>query len=154
MLVAGLLFVLFTQVERGPRQTRRAVVGLEAPAFVLLDGEGAAVRLSDFRGKTVFLHFWASWCKNCREEMPFIQDLYERKKSDPDFVLISVVYREDPAETLRFMEANGYDIPLYTDPGEEAARAYGVTGVPETFVIGADGILKKRVIGPGNWNEL
>jgi len=151
--VAGLFLVLFTQRDKSS-QTRRAIVELEAPAFELLDGDGTAVRLSDFKGKTVFLHFWASWCKNCREEMPFIQALYDRKRSDPDFVLLSVVYREDPAETMRYMEANGYDIPLYTDPGEETAKTYGVTGVPETFVIGADGILKKRVIGPGNWNEL
>jgi len=152
ILVAGVLLVLLTQRDRSP-QTRRAIVDLEAPAFVLLDSSGSPVELSRFKGKTVFLHFWASWCPNCREELPSIQALYDRRKSDPDFVFLSVVYREDPARTREYLRTNNYDIPLFTDPGEKAARTYGVTGVPETFIIGPDGILRKRVIGAGNWNE-
>ena len=152
ILVIGVLLVVLTQRDRTP-QTRRAVVGLEAPGFVLLDSNGASVELSRFKGKTVFLHFWASWCPNCKAELPSIQALYNRKKSDPDFVFLSVVYREDPAETTNYLKANHYDIPLFTDPGEKAARAYGVTGVPETYIIDADGILRKRVIGAGDWSK-
>ncbi len=150
ILVVGVFLVVLTQKDKTP-QTRRAIVGLEAPGFVLLDGNGTTVKLSRFKGKTVFLHFWASWCPNCKEELPSIQALYNRKKSDPDFVFLSVAYREDPAKTMDYLKANHYDIPLFTDPGEKAARTYGITGVPETFIIGADGILRKRVIGAGDW---
>jgi len=151
ILVIGVVLVILTQKDRTP-QVRRAVVDLEAPGFVLLDSNGATVKLSQFRGKTVFLHFWASWCPNCREELPSIQSLYNRRKSDPDFVFLSVVYRENPAKSMNYLKVNNYDIPLYTDPGEKAARTYGVTGVPETFIIDADGILRKRVIGAGDWS--
>ncbi len=151
ILVIGVLLVLLTQKDRTP-QARRAIIGLEAPGFVLLDSDGTTVKLSQFKGKTVFLHFWASWCPNCKDEFPSIQALYNRRKSDPDFVFLNVVYREDPAKSMKYLKANNYDIPLYTDPGEKAARIYGVTGVPETFIIGADGILQKRVIGAGDWS--
>lgn len=151
ILVIGVVLVILTQKDRTP-QARRAIIGLEAPAFVLLDGDGTPVKLSRFKGKTVFLHFWASWCPNCREELPSIQALYNRRKSDPDFVFLSIVYRENPAKSMKYLKANNYDIPLYTDPGEKAARTYGVTGVPETFIIDADGILRKRVIGAGDWS--
>ncbi len=152
ILVIGVVVVILTQKDRSP-QVRRAIVGLEAPGFVLLDSDGTPVELSRFRGKTIFLHFWASWCPNCREELPSIQALYNRRKSDPDFAFLSISYREDPAKSMKYLKANNYDIPLYTDPGEKAARTYGVTGVPETFIIDADGILQKRVIGAGNWND-
>ncbi|VAX27710.1 Cytochrome c-type biogenesis protein CcmG/DsbE, thiol:disulfide oxidoreductase [hydrothermal vent metagenome] len=151
ILVIGVFLVVLTQKDRAP-QARRAIVDLEAPGFVLLDSSGATVKLSQFKGKTVFLHFWASWCPNCREELPSIQALYNRRKSDPDFVFLSIVYRENPAKSMKYLKANNYDIPLYTDPGEKAARTYGVTGVPETFIIDADGILRKRVIGAGDWS--
>ncbi len=137
----------------GPHD-RRAVMGLEAPEFTLLDNNGTSVKLSQFKEKTIFVHFWAAWCKECREELPGIQALYDRKKSDPDFVFLSVIYREDPAKSKKYLDENNYDIPIFVDPDEKAARVYGLTGVPETFIIDQDGLLKRRIIGPGRWEEI
>ena len=159
ILLAFLFVIVFlitwTQKDRvkGP-QDRRAVAGLEAPEFTLLDKDKTEVKLSQFRGKTVFVHFWAAWCKECREEMPGIQTLYDRKKSDPDFVFISVIYREDPAKSKKYLDKNNYTIPIYVDPDYKAARMYGLTGVPATFIIDPDGKLKNRIIGPGRWEAI
>ncbi len=153
VIVTGVLLVLLSQRGREPR-VRGAVERLAAPDFTLLDLSGKAVSLSDLRGKTVFLHFWATWCKECKKELPSIQALYNRKRSDPDIVFLSVVYRDDPARAAAYLKDNGYDVPFYTDPEGRAARSYGVTGVPETYIIGPDGILLKKIIGPGEWGGL
>ena len=85
--------------------------------------------------------------------MPSIARLYERKKSEPDFVFLPVLYREDPLVTRQYLKKNNLDIPLYVDPDENTARAFGVTGVPETYIISPDGIVRKKVIGPGKWDN-
>jgi thiol-disulfide isomerase/thioredoxin len=154
ILVLGFFLVLISQ-KGGKAPIRKAVVGLESPDFTFLEaGGGGAIRLSQLKGKKVFVHFWASWCKECREEMPGIQDLYNRKKNDPGFVFISVIYREDPAKSIKYLKDNNYDIPVYIDPGEKAVKDYGVTAVPETFIIDKKGILSNRIIGPGRWDEI
>lgn len=152
VIIGVFLLVISQKGEKLP--TRRAIVDLEAPAFTLLSMDGKAAGLSQFAGKRVFIHFWATWCKECKEELPGIQALYNRKKTDPDFVFLSAIYREDPAVTMKYMKDNNYDFPLYTDPGERMAREYGVSAVPETFIIGKDGILKQRIIGPGRWENI
>ncbi len=152
LLSLGLFFVLLSQRLGGPRPTGVAE-GLKAPDFKLYDSNGSEVTLSALKGKTIFVHFWASWCKECRAEMPSIARLYERKKSEPDFVFLPVLYREDPVVTRQYLKKNNLDIPLYVDPDENTARAFGVTGVPETYIISPDGIVRKKVIGPGKWDN-
>ncbi len=151
--VIGLVLVIFSQKDKGT-VVRRAVVGLEAPEFRVLDKDGTETRLSQLKGKTIFVHYWASWCKECREEMPGIQALYERKKADQSFVFISVIYREDPKVSKQWLIDNGFDIPIYVDPKGEAARTYGLTGVPETFIVEPNGILKIRILGPTDWSKI
>jgi len=151
--VMGITLVVVSQQGK-TRSTRKAVVGLDAPEFVLQDAEGGELRLSSLKGKTVFVHFWASWCKECREEMPRIQALHDRKKADPSFVFISVIYNEDPAVSRAWLKENGYAFPVYVDPDGSAARDYGLTGVPETFIIDEGGVLRQRVLGPANWDRI
>jgi thiol-disulfide isomerase/thioredoxin len=152
LLVLGLFLVLLSQKGRVP-QTPRAVEGLEVPSFRVVDKNGVEYTRETLRGKTVFIHFWASWCRECRNEMPEIVKLYQRKKSDPDFVFLGVIYREDPIKSRKYLKENRYDIPIFVDPDENTARAFGVTGVPETYIIGPDGVLKKKIIGPRRWED-
>lgn len=152
MVVIGIVIVFLT--HRGDDgQGRKAIVGLEAPEFVLLDKDGTEIRLSHYKGKTVFVHFWATWCKECKEEMPDIQALYNRKKTDPNYVFITVIFNEDPKVSGKWLRDNNYDIPFYVDRKGRAAKDYGLTGVPETFLVAPDGILKTRILGPTNWNR-
>ncbi len=152
IVVIGIVLVLLTQKDRDG-QGRKAIVGLEAPEFSLFDRNGTEIKLSQNRGKTVFVHFWASWCKECKEEMPDIQALYNRKKNDPNYVFITVIFNEDPKVSGKWLRDNNYDIPFYVDKNGRAARDYGLTGVPETFLVDPEGILRTRILGPTDWNR-
>ncbi len=153
VLGVGLFLVLLSQKGK-VQQAPKAAVGLEVPEFKLLDKNGKLINIKDLRGKRVIVHFWASWCKECRKEMPQVVAFYNRKKNDPNLVFLGIVYREDPAESKRYLKQQGFDIPVYVDPGQNAARVFGVTGVPETYVINPDGVLTKKIIGPTNWDNL
>ncbi len=155
LLLTAVLLIFLSQKGKiqGP-QDRRAVVALDAPEFVINNENDGVIKLSDLKGKTVFVHFWASWCKECKEELPGIQALYNRKKTDPNFVFLSVIFREDPSITKKYMNENNYDFPVFIDPEYKAAKTYGLTGVPETFIIDTDGILQKRIIGPWKWENI
>ncbi|RMG67475.1 MAG: TlpA family protein disulfide reductase [Nitrospirae bacterium] len=153
LILIGGLFVLYIQMIRPPKPAP-TVVGLEAPDFKVVDKNGKEITLESLKGKTVFVHFWAAWCTECRKEMPSINALYERKKKDPNFVFLGIIYREDPAKSKKYLKENNYTIPIFVDIDENAAKAFGVTGVPETYIIDPKGILKKKVIGPGSWENL
>jgi peroxiredoxin len=153
LFIIGVFLILLSQKGKLP-QMSRAVEGLEAPGFTFLDKDSKSFTLSQYIGKIIFIHFWASWCKECKDELPGIQALYDRKKSDPNFVFFSVIWREDPATSRKYLEDNNFDFPIYIDPGEKTAREYGVTGLPETYIIAEDGVLKKKIIGPGRWDEI
>ncbi|PZN06264.1 MAG: alkyl hydroperoxide reductase [Bacillota bacterium] len=123
-------------------------VGTPAPDFELQDVTGRTVRLSDYRGKVVFLNFWATWCPPCREEMPEIQRLVD--KGVPDLVVLGVNTSDPatPAEVKAFMERNGFTWRVPYDAGSRVARIYRVVYLPTSYFIGPDGIVWAKYIGP------
>jgi len=122
-------------------------VGNRAPDFTLRSLDGSSVRLSDLRGKPVVINFWASWCPPCKEEMPAFQKAYERYRSE-GVVFLGVDYREDAATVQRFVQQNGYGWTFLLDSDGQVARSYQVTGVPETYFIDRNGIVRDSQIGP------
>jgi peroxiredoxin len=126
----------------------RPAVGTAAPEFSLSDLEGKTWSLSALRGSVVVMNFWATWCPPCREEMPSINALNEIMRERDDFVILEVLYQDTPEKAAEFMKKNGYGLTVVVDTGEQAAKSYGITGVPETFVIDKKGILRKNIIGP------
>lgn len=116
-----------------------------APDFTLVDQFGVTHTLSDYKGKTVFLNFWATWCPPCRAEMPEIQEIYEEYGSNESDVIIlgaaSPDYgREGSAEDIAaFLEENDYSYPVVMDTGGISAYNYGVSAYPTTFMIDAEG---------------
>lgn len=151
VLLAGLLGVYFLSGNM-QRQSPKAVVGLDAPSFELKDTEGRTWKLSDLKGKVVLLNLWASWCDPCKEELPSIQKLLNREKGNDKLVFISVLYKDDPAKALSYLKEHGFAFPVLIDTAN-VAGSYGITGVPETFVIDKKGILKQRVVGPMPWDS-
>lgn len=114
--------------------------------FTLTDQFGNSHTLSDYKGKTVFLNFWATWCPPCRREMPDIQKLYEKYQAeeDPEVVILGVAapdYGDEGSreEIARFLEENGYTYPVVMDEGGELFMTYGVFSYPTTFMIDRDG---------------
>lgn len=130
-------------------------VGKEAPDFSLPDLEDKTVRLSDFRGKVVFLNFWATWCKPCREEMPSMEVLYKNFDHD-DFVILAVSI--DRVTTKKdippFVKSLSLTFPILIDSWGQTDKRYKLMGVPETYIIDQQGILREKVIGPRDWTIL
>ena len=111
--------------------------------FTLKDQYGNTHTLSDYKGKTVFLNFWATWCSPCRAEMPDIQKLYEEFQQE-DVVILGVAApnlgREKSEEGIKgFLEENGYTYPVVMDTEAEVFQAYGINSFPTTFMIDKDG---------------
>lgn len=120
--------------------------------FELKDMSGRPVKLSSFRGKTVFLNFWATWCPPCVEEMPSMRRLYANLADHPDFVFLAVSTDEGWDEVRAFFEKEPAPFPVLLDAGGTVARAYGTTKFPETYVI-RDGKLLGHIIGPRDWDR-
>ena len=120
---------------------------LPAPDFTLVDQYGETHTLSDYKGKVVFLNFWATWCPPCRAEMPDIQALYEEQllKEDAELVILGVagphIYgNEGSAEDIAaFLSENGYTYPTVMDTDGSLMRTYGITAFPTTFMITKEG---------------
>jgi peroxiredoxin len=125
-------------------------VGEPAPDFVLATLDGERVRLSDFRGRTVVLNFWASWCTPCRDEMPEFQSLYEERAAVGDFVVIAVDWIDSDSRgaVREFAEDFGLTFPVVLDTaGSDVKERFGVRGLPATFFIDRDGVLRARTFG-------
>ncbi len=128
------------------------VKGSQAVDITFRDLEGRTVSLSQFNGKVVMLNFWATWCPPCREEMPSMNEFYKNFK-DKGLIMLAVSVDGDAQTIDNFIKKNNYTLPVYHDPGKAAAMAYGITGVPETFVIDKKGQVAEKVIGPFDWME-
>ena len=129
--------------------------GVEKPAtpaidFTLTDQDGETHTLSDYKGKTVFLNFWATWCPPCKREMPEIQALYEKYgKNQDDLIVLGVANPKTDGfprnqdvtrpEVEQFLQDNGYTFPVVMDLTGEVFSGYGVTAFPTTFMIDSDG---------------
>lgn len=151
ILAIGIAAIIFLKkTDETPK--KRAVIGLDAPAFELKDTDGRTWRLSDLKGKVVLLNFWASWCDSCKEENPSIQNLINAEKGNDKLVFISVLFKDDPAKAMEYIKANGFNFPVLIDD-KKISQEYGITGVPETFVINKNGIIKEKVVGPVRWDS-
>jgi DsbE subfamily thiol:disulfide oxidoreductase len=149
LVCAGGVFLLSSTDDRPA--PHKAVTGGRAPDFTLQDTEGRTWRLADLAGKIVLVNFWASWCDPCRDEMPSIQSLLNSQKGNDTFVFLSILYRDDPGRATAYLREKGFAFPVLID-SKNVALSYGVTGVPETFIIDKTGVIKDKIIGPLNWD--
>lgn len=120
------------------------------PAFDGNTVETRRVSLKALRGKVVLVNFWASWCAECRPEMPVLERLH-RELAPQGFAVIGVNAREERDAVRRYAKALGLTFPLVLDPDGRINRAYGVIGLPTTFVVGRDGRAVALAIGPREW---
>ena len=128
-------------------------VGDRAPDFSLADLDGEPIRLADFAGRPVIVNFWASWCVPCVEEFPILAQAIE-EHADIGLAVIGIVYRDRSEAARAFADELHATWPLAMDPDERVARAYGVFGPPESWLIGPDGTVVSRHIGPFTADEL
>ena len=121
-------------------------VGESAPDFTLVDMEGNQVTLSDFRGKTVFVNFWATWCPPCRAEMPEMETVYQEYKGK-GVVVIGVDILEPEDVVRQFVEQGGYSWTFVLDTSGEVSANYEVATIPTSFFIDQEGIIQAVNIG-------
>jgi peroxiredoxin/predicted small lipoprotein YifL len=121
---------------------------IKATDFTLESLEGKKVSLSSFKGKTVVLSFWATWCVPCQQEMPAMQALYESLRSK-GFEIVAVDVMEEKTTVAKFRKDHGYTFPMLLDSKGEVGGIYGVQGIPTNFVIGPEGRVLARVVGVG-----
>ena len=127
----------------------RAKVGEAAPDFVLEDAStGRAVKLSDYRGRPVVLNFWATWCVPCRSEMPDLQRAYEQRAQSGDLVVIGVDDKEPANVVTAFTHDLGVTFPILLDRTSNVRSHYGVVGLPGTFFIDRNGVIRSQNFGP------
>jgi len=154
LLLCILVFVFFLagcEKIAGQKKVKQMEIGKPAPDFVLKDAEGGTWQLSSLKGKVVFVNFWATWCQPCREEMPSMEALNKAMAGQP-FQMLSIVFNDDLDMANSFARRLGATFPVLANPGTELTEAYMITGVPETFIIDASGILRHKFIGPYNWD--
>ena len=129
-----------------------AEIGKRAPTFDTFDLNGEPVRLDDYEGEVVILNFWASWCVPCRKEFPVLQSIHGRD----GVTVLGVVFDDTADNAKKFMTAHDASWPGLLDNGD-IARAYGVgkrPGIPVTFAIDADGVLRQKHLGEADREDL
>lgn len=150
ILAAMFLLVWFQSSKYEP-----LVVGKEAPDFLLTDLNDKPYRLSDFRGKVVFLNFWATWCKPCKEEMPSMEILYKNFEKDGLVILAVSIDRVTTTKDISpFVKALNLSFPVLVDSWGKTDKPYKRMGVPETFLVDQQGIVREIIIGPRDWTRL
>lgn len=154
--VIAMLFLMGTAVLFASCAEKKTEVaqGNSAPKLDVRNvSTGQTLDISQLKGKVVFVNFWASWCMPCKEEMPSIEALHRDLLKNDKFLMVTILYKDDAKTGTDYMKANGYTFPLFTDNDGISAKQYGVTGVPETYLIDKQGALRKRIIGPADWNS-
>jgi len=121
---------------------------MHAPDFTLEDIDARKYSLNDYRGKVIMLNFWATWCPPCRRELPSMERLHQKLKSS-DFVVLALDQMEDSDQIFTFTGDIGIDLtfPILFDRDSSVARAYGVMGLPTTYLIDKKGNVRFRAIG-------
>jgi peroxiredoxin len=123
-------------------------IGQQAPDFALMNLEGRAVNLSDYRGQVTLLDFWATWCSPCRAELPYLQTLQSQYRAQ-GFAVVAVSLDRDASMVAPLLRANRLTLSSLLDPRNEVGRRYRVSSIPRTFILDRRGIVRHDHTGWG-----
>jgi len=153
MALASAFIISINKVELKPFEVEYPEPSFIAPSFELPSLSGGKFKLTDYRGKVVFINFWATWCATCKVEMPSMEKLYQTFKKD-GFEMLTISVDKDMTLIKPFMDEYKLTFPVLLDPESSVAKGdYKTTGVPETFVVNQDGIIVYKAIGPEDWSS-
>jgi peroxiredoxin len=124
--------------------------GARAPDFTARTLDDRTLSLTDLRGRVVILNFWASWCTECRPELPVLERLH-RDFGSRGLAVVGVNAREASNTARRYADSLGLTFPLVLDPDGKINALYGVIGLPTTFLLARDGRAVALAIGPREW---
>jgi cytochrome c biogenesis protein CcmG, thiol:disulfide interchange protein DsbE len=150
VIVAALLGLLGWKLTQGESEVTRELHRGGTPAaprfsLMRLNGEGD-LSLSSLRGKTVVLNFWASYCGPCKDETPLLQQAWTRWR-DKDIVFVGIDVKDFRGDAREFMSRYGVTYPNVHDGKGSTLGRYGVRGLPETYFVDANGLVRYRIVG-------
>ena len=125
----------------------RPLIGQTAPDFRLMLLDGGTLSLADLRGEVAVVNFWASWCPSCKDEMPDLQSTWETY-ADKGVTFVGIAYQDEEPAVRTELANYGTTYPVGLDTGDRIALDYGITGIPETFIIDQEGRIAFARIGP------
>lgn len=144
LLGGAIAYVLYANLIN--KDSSKLEVGKKAPDFVLTDINGEKFQLSDYEGKGVILNFWATWCKPCEREMPYMNEQYDGFKAE-GVEIAAVNIGESEVVVNQFVDKYDLKFPILIDESQEVVQAYGVDPLPTTFLINEEGIVEKVHLG-------
>ncbi len=150
LIALSVSFQCVAELPSPPKGVRFYEIGA-AKDFTLADIDGETIKLSDAKGKWVFLHFWASWCGPCRKEMPAIGKLSNVIKDD-NLRIIMVNTAEDEDTIFSFLAETSTELPAYMDRDGLVTEHWKPRGLPTTFLIDKKGFVRYQAIGGREWN--
>jgi peroxiredoxin len=125
----------------------------KAPDFSLKDLNGKKFEMKQFKGKVIFLNFWATWCGPCKEEMPGLEVLHRQFK-EKNFVLLTISVDYEGMKPVReFIDKHQYTFPVLLDPKSETLDPFEVKGIPTTFLVDKNGRMIGKAIGSRDWKS-
>ena len=149
LIAAALVVILVAGLGKDPSAIRTPLIGKPAPSFALREvGTNNTIDIAKFRGKPVVLNFWATWCMPCWEEHPTL--VATARALQPNVQFLGVVFDDKEDKILGFLQQRGTSYPTVVDERGKTAIAYGVGGVPETYFLDADGVIRSKYAGPMN----
>lgn len=150
-VLVAVMLLLFVFAAPSYRQGEQGMAGRVAPEFSFtLDGRPAT--LASLRGKIVVLNFWATWCPPCVEETPSLNNL-QSKIAPLGGVVLGVSVDEDQVAYEKFLREQHVVFPTFRDTSKSINVQYGTTVFPETYIIGRDGRILRKIIGPQDWDS-
>jgi cytochrome c biogenesis protein CcmG/thiol:disulfide interchange protein DsbE len=144
--VAVIVALLATGLGRNPSVIASPLVGHSAPNFTLPQLDGPPITLSKLRGQIIVINFWASWCTECQNEQASLDRTWQHFQ-DSGVVVIGVNFEDTATDARNYVRAAGVTYPIVEDAGSRTALAYGLRGVPETFVVNRSGHIVNHDIG-------
>ena len=147
IVTVPIIVILAMSFGHDPHSIKTPMIGRPAPQFTLRDVEtNKDVSLASFRGKTVVVNFWATWCVPCFQEHETLVSTARSVGSNVQF--IGIVYDDTPDKIREFLQQYGQAYPHLVDASGQTAIAYGVYGVPETFFVNPKGVIAEKFTGP------